>query len=131
VPFRLSKNDQALKTKFMAEAWMKHSALCDIIDKNNSTTAMARKEVELASSAYRQTTDDMLQFTIRIKKIHSAQFKLKPSKWKASIAGKTITLWLRAYGAFRPARPEFKPPLAVTYPSETILTAFEELADKP
>ena len=131
MPFKLSRNDQALKTELMAEAWMKHSALCDIIDKYNSTTAMARKEVELASSAYRQTTDDMLQFTIRIQEIHSAQFKLKPFKWRTSIAGKMITRWIRAYGAFRPTRPKFKPPVAVTYPSETILTTFEELADKP
>jgi hypothetical protein len=115
----------------MAEAWMKHSALCDVIDKYNATTARARQDLEMASSAYHQTHDNMLQFAIRIRKIHGTKFRSKPSKWKASVAGKMIKRWLKAYNAFRPVRSEFTPPPDVPYPSELILSTFEELADKP
>jgi len=132
MPLKLTRADQTRKTELMAAIWEKHAAMCEQIDQFNSRVQGEREAIEAsAGTAYDDALTALREFAEGIAANANEAFAVKSQRWQEGDRGEAARAWIDAYEAFNPKRPEIEWPVAVEYPSDDVLTEFEELGDTP
>ncbi len=120
-----------MKTELMARAWQAHAAVCEEIRNCLSSNADDRTRLRPAHLAYLQAIRLLKRFTAGVTSKQREAFLREPAEWRATADAKAIEFWIAAYAGFSETFANLPALSTLEYPSEEILTAFEELPDCP
>jgi hypothetical protein len=131
VSFALSREEQWKKTELMGRTWQTYATLCDRIDRLNATLDAEREAMKATLGDYAEALVALRHFAADVSETHDRSYHQKLDHWRTSEEALTVRFWIEAYGGFEPGVPVVACPERVRYPTENMLTRFEELPDEP
>jgi hypothetical protein len=129
--FELSKRQALLKTELMATAWQSHANFCSKLEEFSPGQTEPLPAIKAAHREYCVALRALEVFTSAIVKEQRKALRIQPQEWKKSRAADDVRFWITAYARFSATVAASLPSDELAYPSEGVLSAFEELPDSP
>jgi hypothetical protein len=129
--FSLSKSEVLLKTELMARTWKAHAKVCEDVELSLSSKDTDDAKTRANHLEYLEALTSLERFAAGIASKRREAFLREPTEWRSTLDAEPARFWIAAYAAFSSTLAELPALNELEYPPETLLTAFEELPDRP
>lgn len=127
--FALSRPQALAKTELMANAWQAHANFCAKLACLVNGEAESYLASRIALDEYRTAVKALRDFALAVVDEQTNAWARQAQEWKETPSAKDARFWISTYARFSACLASGLPFCQLTYPTEDVLIAFEELSD--
>lgn len=115
----------------MARTWQAHAAVCATLETFRPEDPADQVQIGVVRLEYLEALRSLERFTAAVASRQWGALLRAPAGWHSTPDADDARFWIKAYVVFSSTLAKLPALSGLDYPSEDILTAFEELPDCP